>query len=105
MDVGLDGDDQINTIQNNARTGSFHDMLMEKYTKWSCRCRKIDGSLDHSSVVSGEENNWIQLVYSSQGSHGYTGRKIKWIPKLHHIHWHGQTVSRFDLHVCKSLPY
>ncbi|GFY98181.1 N-acetylglucosaminyl transferase component family protein [Actinidia rufa] len=99
MDAGLDEDDQINTIRNNARTGSFHDMLMEKYTKWSCGCRKIDGSLDHSNVVYGEKNNWIQLVYGSQGSHGYTGRKIKWIPKLHHIHWHGQTVSRFDLHV------
>ncbi|XP_057468352.1 uncharacterized protein LOC130757597 isoform X2 [Actinidia eriantha] len=96
MTVGLDVDDQINTIHSNTSTGSFHNMLMEKNTKWSCGCGKIDGSLDHSSMVSGEENNWVQLVY---GSHVYTGRKIKWIPKLHHIHWHGQTVSRFDLHV------
>ncbi|PSS01764.1 N-acetylglucosaminyl-phosphatidylinositol biosynthetic protein like [Actinidia chinensis var. chinensis] len=96
MAIGLDEDDQINTIHSNASTGSFHNMLMEKNKIWSCGCRKIDGSLDHSSMVFGEENNWVQLVY---GSHGYTGRKIRWIPKLHHIHWHGQTVSRFDLHV------
>lgn len=42
------------------------------------------------NLVSVEENDWIQLLH---GSHGQSGRKIKWIPKLHHMYVNGQTSS------------
>ncbi|KAI8562371.1 hypothetical protein RHMOL_Rhmol03G0031300 [Rhododendron molle] len=42
------------------------------------------------NLASVEENDWIQLLH---GSHGQSGRKIKWIPKLHHMYVNGQTSS------------
>ncbi|KAG5555805.1 hypothetical protein RHGRI_006448 [Rhododendron griersonianum] len=42
------------------------------------------------NLVSVEENDWIQLLH---GSHGQSGRKIKWILKLHHMYVNGQTSS------------
>ncbi|KAA8528979.1 hypothetical protein F0562_033533 [Nyssa sinensis] len=72
------------------------DMFGEKYGRSSCGCHKLDGLLEQSRLASVESNNWIQLVY---GSHEYSGRKIKWIPKLHHIHQDRQIVSFFNLHV------
>lgn len=68
----------------------------------SCNGQSPTAGVEENSQINStnEKNNWIQLVYDS---HGYIGRKIKWIPKLHHIHWNGQRVSHFDVHVCNSL--
>lgn len=61
---------------------------------WICECHKVDGLLEqHRLCTKGETS---QLVY---GSYIYFNRKSGWIPKLHHIHWDGQVVSHFDLHV------
>ncbi|KAL7169143.1 hypothetical protein ACSBR2_034225 [Camellia fascicularis] len=64
----------------------------------SCNGQSLTVGVEENSQINStnEKNNWIQLEYDS---HGYIGRKIKWIPKLHHIHWNGQRVSHFDVHV------
>lgn len=98
--AGVEENSQINSTNGNICTQSSQYMLDKKYGRWSCGCYKYDGLLDHCELISAEKNNWIQLVYDS---HGYIGRKIKWIPKLHHIHWNGQRASHFDVHVCNSL--
>ncbi|KAL6994189.1 hypothetical protein U1Q18_012296 [Sarracenia purpurea var. burkii] len=95
MAVGVE-EDEINSSHSNACTESCQYMLCKKYRQWSCEYCKPDGSLEPCSVVSGEENNWVQLLYCS---HGNISRKIKWIPRLHHIHWNGQTASHLELHV------
>ncbi|CAL5423145.1 unnamed protein product [Camellia sinensis] len=96
LTVGVEENSQINSTNGNICTQSSQYMLDKKYGRWSCGCYKYDGLLDHCELISAEKNIWIQLVYDS---HGYIGRKIKWIPKLHHIHWNGQRVSHFDVHV------
>ncbi|KAF5941162.1 hypothetical protein HYC85_022329 [Camellia sinensis] len=96
LTVGVEENSQINSTNGNICTQSSQYMLDTKYGRWSCGCYKYDGLLDHCELISAEKNIWIQLVYDS---HGYIGRKIKWIPKLHHIHWNGQRMSHFDVHV------
>lgn len=66
----------------------------------SCSCLQIDGSLRKSNQSFLGESNWVLLMFDSPeqndaGNHGN--------PKLHHIHWNGQTLSNCDVHVCKSL--
>lgn len=67
---------------------------------WSCSCLQIDGSLRKSSQSFLGKSNWALLMFDSPeqndaGNHG--------LPKLHHIHWNGQTVSNCDVHVCNNL--
>ncbi|XP_058204478.1 uncharacterized protein LOC131318596 isoform X1 [Rhododendron vialii] len=93
--AGVEKDDQVNFSHGNGCTESCRNMSGAKYGQWSCGCCKLDG-LHHCSLVSAEEDNWIEVV---SGSHGRRGGKFNWIPKLHHIHRKGQTVSNFDFHV------
>ncbi|XP_052201942.1 uncharacterized protein LOC127807838 isoform X2 [Diospyros lotus] len=92
---GVGEDNQINFTPGNVCIESSQCMSIEKNGQWNCRCCKLDAPLEHYGLVCTEKSSWIQLV----GSRGYLGRRIKWIPKLHHIHWNRLTVSNFDLHV------
>ncbi|KAK6255082.1 hypothetical protein SCA6_016387 [Theobroma cacao] len=64
--------------------------------QWSCGCIKLDSLLDECKQMSMESNYWIELAYDSLHVHA---RDIRWIPKLHRIHWNGETVARCDVHV------
>ncbi|XAR68456.1 Phosphatidylinositol N-acetylglucosaminyltransferase [Bertholletia excelsa] len=92
----VEEDRQINSEHSNVRAESNECMLDDKYEVWRCGCCKLDGLLDNYRLVSMKKNYWLQLVC---GSWGNVNRKIKWIPKLHHIHLNGKTVLHFDLHV------
>ncbi|WRX22151.1 Phosphatidylinositol N-acetylglucosaminyltransferase subunit Q/GPI1 - like 1 [Theobroma cacao] len=63
--------------------------------QWSCGCIKLDSLLDECKQMSMESNYWIELAYDSLHVHA---RDIRWIPKLHRIHWNGETVARCDVH-------
>ncbi|KAK3029964.1 hypothetical protein RJ639_038769 [Escallonia herrerae] len=87
--VGMAENDHSNSADGNLHLPSGHDVSKEKGRHWSCGCHKIDRSLGQC------RNYWIQLC----GSHKCSGCKLGWIPELHHIHWDGQILSYFDLHV------
>ncbi|XP_043691751.1 N-acetylglucosaminyl-phosphatidylinositol biosynthetic protein gpi1 isoform X3 [Telopea speciosissima] len=72
------------------------DLCGEKFGNWHCECHKFDGILENCRQNSVRHGNWIQL---SLDSHGLYCKNIRWIPKLHHIHWTGEIVSTADLHV------
>lgn len=66
----------------------------------SCRCFQLGGSLGKSSQYVIGKNNWVLLMFDSSeqndvGIHG--------LPKLHHIHCNGLTVTQYDVHVCYNL--
>ncbi|KAK2985887.1 hypothetical protein RJ640_008711 [Escallonia rubra] len=87
--VGMAENDHSNSADGNLHLPSGHDVSKEKGRRWSCGCDKIDRSLGQC------RNYWIQLC----GSYKCSGCKLGWIPELHHIHWDGQILSYFDLHV------
>lgn len=66
----------------------------------SCRCFQLDGSLRKSSQYVIGKSNWVLLMFDSSAQ---SDVGIHRIPKLHHIHWNGQTVSQYDVHVCYNL--
>uniref|UniRef100_A0A5B6ZU59 Phosphatidylinositol N-acetylglucosaminyltransferase n=2 Tax=Davidia involucrata TaxID=16924 RepID=A0A5B6ZU59_DAVIN len=94
--VGVEVGNHINSSHGGICPSGRQDIFGEKYRRLSCGCLKLDGFLEQSRLASIESNNWIQLVYGSQEN---SGRKIKWIPQLHHIHQNQQIVSHFNLHV------
>ncbi|KAM7478113.1 hypothetical protein LguiA_026326 [Lonicera macranthoides] len=75
--------------QNDSTHGNFYGDLMDKYEKLSCGCQR---TRERASI---ENNTWVKLVYN----HEYIVGQVGWIPKLHHIHCDGQTLSNLDLHV------
>ncbi|KAK7336504.1 hypothetical protein VNO77_17046 [Canavalia gladiata] len=62
----------------------------------SCHCFQLDRSLRKSSQSILGESNWVLLKFDSPEQNDLG---IHWLPKLHHIHWNGQTVSQCDVHV------
>ncbi|RDX97203.1 Phosphatidylinositol N-acetylglucosaminyltransferase subunit Q [Mucuna pruriens] len=62
----------------------------------SCCCFQLDGSLRKSSQYVNGKSNWVLVTFDSpeQNDVGIPG-----LPKLHHIHWNGLTVSQYDVHV------
>ena len=72
------------------------------YRENKCRsCSFLQyGSLRKNSQSFLGKSNWVLLVFDSteQNDAGIQG-----VPKLHHIHWNGLTISQCDVHVCKSL--
>lgn len=71
-----------------------------KNNSMSCRCFQLDGSLRKSSQYVLGRSNWVLLMFDSPEQNDVV---IHRLPKLHHIHWNGLTVSQYDVHVCKSL--
>lgn len=65
----------------------------------SCGCHKLSGSLEQCRQIFVGNSYWIQMLCDRREQFG---KDITWIPKLHHIHWNGEIVSRCDVHVCKS---
>lgn len=57
-----------------------------------CECHKVDRRISIGNI-------WIRLVCQSWEKFG---RDTICSPRLHHIHWNDQIVSRCDVHVCKS---
>lgn len=74
-------------------------MLRQKNKLCCCGCHKVDGLLEKHRKAAIGSNCWIQIVCDPRE---ICGRNIRFIPKLHHIHWNGQIVSQCDVHVCKS---
>lgn len=62
----------------------------------SCCCFQLDGSLRKSSQYVLGRSNWVLLMFDSPEQ---TDVGIHRLPKLHHIHWNGLTVSQYDVHV------
>lgn len=65
----------------------------------SCSCLQLDGSLKRSSQPFIGKSNWVLLMFDSPKKHD---AGIQGLPKLNHIHWNGQILSEYDVHVCKS---
>ncbi|KAM0993481.1 hypothetical protein PS1_009148 [Malus domestica] len=62
----------------------------------SCGCHKLSGSVEQCRENFEGNGYWITMMCDPQEQ---VGKDITWIPKLHHIHWHGQIVSRCDVHL------
>ncbi|KAJ1405475.1 N-acetylglucosaminyl transferase component [Sesbania bispinosa] len=62
----------------------------------SCSCLQLDGPLRKNCQPFLGKCNWALLMFDSpeQNVAGIQG-----IPKLHHIHWNGLTMSEYDVHV------
>lgn len=65
----------------------------------SCSLLQLGGSLRKSSVSFLGKSNSVLLIFDSRDQNN---AGIHRLPKLHHIHWNGLTVSEYDVHVCKS---
>lgn len=87
---------QINHLPDNLGQPTEQNILKDNSGHWICGCSKVDGLLQEYRICS--KGDPVRLVY---GSYIFSSKKMGWIPKLHHIHWDGQTVSHLDLHVCK----
>lgn len=100
LNVGLEEDNWRKPSKNSIlSTANRQDVFIENYGGRSCTCHKIDELVEQSCEASAEGSCWINLVYDSGEQYG---RDICWLPKLHHIHWNGQVVPQFNVHVCKS---
>ncbi|KAK9922211.1 hypothetical protein M0R45_030688 [Rubus argutus] len=62
----------------------------------SCGCHKLSGSLEQCRQIFVGNGYWIQML---RDPHQQFGKDITWIPKLNHIHWNGEIVSRCDVHL------
>ncbi|KAJ4711638.1 N-acetylglucosaminyl-phosphatidylinositol biosynthetic protein gpi1 [Melia azedarach] len=71
-------------------------MLRQKNKLCCCGCHKVDGLLEKHRKAAIGSNCWIQIVCDPRE---ICGRNIRFIPKLHHIHWNGQIVSQCDVHI------
>lgn len=65
----------------------------------SCSFLQLDGSLRKSSQSFVGKSNWVLLKFDSSEQDDVG---IYRLPKLHHIHCNGLSVSEYDVHVCKS---
>jgi phosphatidylinositol glycan class Q protein len=65
----------------------------------SCSFLQLDGSLRKSSQSFIGKSNWVVLMFDSSEQNDVG---IHRLPKLHHIHCNGLTLSEYDVHVCKS---
>uniref|UniRef100_A0A0R0EXV7 Uncharacterized protein n=1 Tax=Glycine max TaxID=3847 RepID=A0A0R0EXV7_SOYBN len=62
----------------------------------SCRCFQLDGSLRKSSQYVLGRSNWVLVMFDSPEQNDVG---IHRLPKLHHIHWNGLTMSQYDVPV------
>lgn len=47
-------------------------------------------------------NMWIKLVHETCGE---SAAKKLLVPEVHHVHWDGEVVSPYTVHVCKSCQF
>lgn len=98
--VRLEEDEQTkHSVHDNMYHKETGNILRGNNSRWSCGCHKLDGISERFKRTSIENGTWIQLLFDS---HQSFDRNICGIPKLHHIHWHGNVVFLRDVHVCKS---
>lgn len=98
--VGSEEDEQTKySVHDNMYDKESGNIFRGNNSRWSCGCHKLDEISERFKRPSIENGTWIQLLFDS---HQSFDRKICGIPKLHHIHWHGNIVSLGDVHVCKS---
>ncbi|TKY62666.1 Phosphatidylinositol N-acetylglucosaminyltransferase subunit Q [Spatholobus suberectus] len=92
MNEAEDGKKKFSEYGNALEEGSAD----RKNNCMSCCCFQLDGSLRKSSQYVLGKSNWVLLMFDSpeQNDVGIHG-----LPKLHHIHWNGITVSQYDVHV------
>lgn len=76
-------------VQNDG--GTFR----RNYGQLTCGCHKLGGLLEQCSQASIGNSNWILVANDFCEYDG----KIRWIPKLDHIHWNGKIVFLCDVHV------
>ncbi|BAT85174.1 hypothetical protein LR48_Vigan1020s001500 [Vigna angularis] len=62
----------------------------------SCRCFQLDCSLRKSRQYVLGKSNWVLLTFDSP-EHSDLG--LQRLPNLDHIHWNGQILSQYDVHV------
>ncbi|KAH1194615.1 hypothetical protein GmHk_19G055374 [Glycine max] len=69
----------------------------------SCRCFQLDGSLRKSSQYVLGRSNWVLVMFDSPEQNDVG---IHRLPKLHHIHWNGLTMSQYDVPAlcCHGAP-
>ncbi|KAG4927819.1 hypothetical protein JHK85_054305 [Glycine max] len=68
----------------------------------SCRCFQLDGSLRKSSQYVLGRSNWVLVMFDSPEQNDVG---IHRLPKLHHIHWNGLTMSQYDVPVRFMLSW
>ncbi|KAK2458554.1 N-acetylglucosaminyl transferase component family protein / Gpi1 family protein [Trifolium repens] len=62
----------------------------------SCSFLQLDGSLRKSSQSFIGKSNWVVLMFDSSEQNNVGTYRL---PKLHHIHCNGLTLSEYDVHV------
>ncbi|KAL4284671.1 hypothetical protein GQ457_16G027290 [Hibiscus cannabinus] len=72
------------------------DGVSEFSGQLSCGCLKFVGMLGQCRQTSIESSYWIELAYDPLC---LQAKGIHWVPKLHHLHWKREIVSRCDVHV------
>lgn len=86
----------VSSIYGDLLSQNGQGIFGENYGRCSCGCHEVNGVLEKCREVAIEKDNWVQLIH---GSRQDLRKDLRWIPKLHHIHWNGQIVSLCDLHV------
>ncbi|EXB93969.1 Phosphatidylinositol N-acetylglucosaminyltransferase subunit Q [Morus notabilis] len=89
-----EGDEPTSSSCGNANALYGQDICGKSSGQWTCGCHILDRFSEKDKRIP-IRNSWIQLVCCS---HEKFGRDTFCIPKLHHIHWNGQIVSRCDVH-------
>lgn len=82
--------------------GSRNGLASEVGTEFqssSCGCNKLGGSLEQCRQSFVGNSYWINMLREDEQQFV---KDIGWIPRMQHIHWNGEIVSRCDVHVCKS---
>ncbi|WCJ34846.1 N-acetylglucosaminyl transferase component family protein / Gpi1 family protein [Euphorbia peplus] len=91
-----DGTKEKSCTDDNSVVRNMQDVSGESHREKSCECDTFDCFVDRKCDAFAKGDYWIQLVYHC---HKEYGRGVRWLPKLDHIHWNGETVSQFDVHV------
>ncbi|KAK8684965.1 hypothetical protein V6N13_040977 [Hibiscus sabdariffa] len=87
---GVHGDDMRSSCAHSV------DGVSEYCGQWTCGCLKFGGVLGQCRQTSIESSYWFELAYDSLR---LQAKGIHWVPKLHHLHWKREIVSRCDVHV------
>ncbi|CAM8878254.1 unnamed protein product [Rhodiola kirilowii] len=86
--------EKATSIYRNDSHQNGEDTFEEDRGWCSCNCDAADEALIRSFSL--EDCNWVKLVYDSQDNcNGGT----HFMPKLHHVHWHGEIICNCDVHV------
>ncbi|KAM5578003.1 N-acetylglucosaminyl-phosphatidylinositol biosynthetic protein gpi1 [Rosa sericea] len=93
MPVLLQDRSKLCVLGQFASVGTEQD---DHYQSSSCGCHKLSGSLEQCRQSFEGNSFWIHMLREDQQQFG---KGITWIPRMQHIHWNGEIVSRCHVHL------